>query len=637
VTQLTPQYDAFISAAKGDSDLALKVLAALKTRNYRVLCDLDEDSQLGGEGSEHADDWINVDHNLSLSRFMVPILSSKTSESHRVKRWVDTRLVWDETYKLSTIVPVYLDQQAETDWKRSLGRLHNAKTCFDGAIDGVASHIMETIGRPLTKRSDETPTRPKITLKSVLENLAEPQLEPIFDHLRLSLAMDLKRLVAGMENEATCKLSMSVYYDVVIDVLRQVRDRGNVRVTNILWHQEWKDLEFVRDYLDEEARLIRERGLRVERFFIGTPSLFDSPDVRLLIRRNRLAGVIVRCLYVTEDMKLEHAGNIFDWDIGVYESTPRCFVQGHHRTGYLVYGTIGTAGITSQRLHDAFDRYEQMACRSRKRDLIEDRALQLSLIGWRQPYFDDSQPAWQSDPCPMLREKMEFLIKRAIKRRYSAVDRSKRKIVLVDAGCGDGRNLQYLAELCGSLDNRSSFEFELVGVDLCDSAIRQARERLQQMELPEWVSWRVHERNIVDEIPVVSEGVDIFICADTFGQIYSSEVSDALREWRRTLNRSGMLLLNAYTPEDDTQKHCERETRNNNPDSEKDTRYENAWWYKNTYYKYYKKQEILKLMNEANFAVVTLEQQEWLDPPHPGYREEEHLHQNWVVVAERPG
>jgi hypothetical protein len=45
----------------------------------------------------------------------------------------------------------------------------------------------------------------------------------------------------------------------------------------------------------------------------------------------------------------------------------------------------------------------------------------------------------------------------------------------------------------------------------------------------------------------------LFICTDTFTNIYSSEVPRALIEWRRALRVGGMLLLNAYTLDDDTQ------------------------------------------------------------------------------------
>ncbi|MCA1568268.1 MAG: methyltransferase domain-containing protein [Acidobacteria bacterium] len=640
MSEPTPKYDVYISAANKDGDFALKLMAILEARKYSVFFNPDGDVEPGADSTEMVEQWSNgLQQNLSLSRYMLALLGYKAFSSRRVRLEVDIRKILDSRQGESTILPVYLDQQAEKDWKPCLGHVLTAKTCLDGDVETVAWGVMEMLGTPIIQRGQESIMHAKLTLSSVLESVAKPHLEPMFDSLRLSLAMDLKRLVAEMENEGTCKLSMSIYYDVSVDILKQVRDGGNVQVTNILWHQEWKDMEFARDYLEEEARLIRERGLRVERFFIGTPSLFDSPDIRRLIHRNRVAGVIVRCLYVTEDMKSDQPGNIFDWDIGIYETAPKCFVQGHHRSGYLVYGTIGTTELLYKRLHKAFEHYEQLACPSRERNLDEDRALQLSRIGWRLPYFDDSQPAWQSDPCPMVKEKVEFLIQRAVKRGYEAADRSGQKIVLVDAGCGDGRNLQYLAELCCALvaDDKGGLEFELVGVDLCDSAVRQARERLRRMELPPCISWRVHERNIVYEVPVVSRGVDIFICTDTFTNIYSSEVPRALREWRRALRVGGMLLLNAYTPDDDTQKHCEREARNNSLDSQKDHHYENAWWYKKTFYQYYEKQELLMLMNEANFAVVTLEHQQWQDPPHPGYREEEHIHMNWVAVAERPG
>ncbi|HEX8130298.1 MAG TPA: TIR domain-containing protein [Pyrinomonadaceae bacterium] len=635
----SPKYDFFISATNQDSGFAWRLKETLEARGYKIFFDPGGNINDIGMGNLEAGAKVasSIEQNLLLSRYMILLLSSTTAQSGWVQVEIDIRKTLDNKRGSSTILPVYLDQQAEKDWESSLGYIRTARTCLDGDVDMTASRIMETAGLSLSQLGKEALVRSPPNIGSVLESIVEPSLEVIFDNLRLSLALELKRLVAEMENEGTCKLSMAIYYDIVVDVLEQVRDGGTVHVTNILWHQEWKDTGFVRDYLEEEARLIQERGLRVERFFIGTPSLFDSLGVRHLIHRNRVAGVIVRCLYVTEDMKSEQASNIFDWDIGIYETTPRCFVQGHHRSGYLIYGTVGTASSTYKRLRNAFERYEKLACRPRERDVEEDRALQKSVLGWRQPYFDHSQPAWQAEPCPMVEEKIGFLIQRAIKQRYDAGDHASTKIVLVDAGCGDGRNLQFLANLCCSLvtDGKSPFEFELVGVDLCDSAVKQARERLHQMELPHFVTWRTHERNIVDELPVVSEGADILVCTDTFGQIYASEVPHALSEWRRALRRSGTILLNAYTPEDDTLKHCEREAEGNRLGSQKDSRYENAWWYKNTYYKYYKRQELLALMRDAKFAVVSLEDRQWLDPPHPGYREEEHIHKNWVVVAER--
>ena len=130
---------------------------------------------------------------------------------------------------------------------------------------------------------------------------------------------------------------------------------------------------------------------------------------------------------------------------------------------------------------------------------------------------------------------------------------------------------------------------------------------------------------------------DILICADTFGQLYPSEVGRALQEWRRALRPSGTLFLNAYTPNDDTAIDCKDSVALHEPDSEKDSGFDDAWWYRNTYYKYYDVNELKKLLNDAGLGIINLEKKRWTDPPHPGYREHEHEHENWIVEAQSPG
>jgi len=238
----------------------------------------------------------------------------------------------------------------------------------------------------------------------------------------------------------------------------------------------------------------------------------------------------------------------------------------------------------------------------------------------------------------MLTGRLPFLLRRAISSKGEQNLSSGAKIVIVDAGCGDGRNLQFIANACQAILARYETElrFELVGIDLCDSAVQQARRALQALGLPEQIGWRIHERNIVEEIPVVTDGTDILVCADTFGQLYPSEVPHSLAEWKRALRRGGMLVLNAYTPDDETRRHCERDVAIGGIGSEIGKRHTNAWWYRNTYYKDYTRNELSLLMRESKFAVVEMTEEQWVDPPHPGYREKGHKHYNWVVVAESP-
>jgi SAM-dependent methyltransferase len=627
-------YNVFISAATKDKVYALEIERILKDAKLDVYCDLGDDStdrEIAGilPGNNITDE---ISRAISQSSSFIALLSKRTCGSSWVTKEIDIRL-HQENEKRRSVIPVYLDEIAEKHWEEKLGNIRGIHCSGFSSITENASEILRALGVVSIDAAVQDRIASK-SLQDVLQEIAETEILSFYEPIRLDLVTDLRDAVSEMRLHGRCRLPMTRYYGVIGDILSRVNKGGTIKVTNILSHKEWQTRDFSVDYLQEESRLIKTRHLQVERYFIGTPLRFEADGVRKLIERNRQAGVRVHNVFIDENMTNQGR---FNRDIGLYQTTPICFVEGIHEGGYLKSGEIGTQQSLVEEIEQVFREVESYSTQYFERTELERYALRRSKGGWRAPYFNEDRPAWQEKPCPMLVKYFPRLLATAAQR---AVVEKRGYISILDAGCGDGRNMLFCIEAINNLprETRRRLTFRLLGVDICDSAIQQCRRILSAISCPTNIVVHVAEGNIVDELPAVRETVDILVCADTFGQLYPTEVVHALDEWCRVLRRRGNLLINVYTPEDDTLRHCINDIENGFVGSEVDSNYDHAYWYRDTYYKYYERDELITLLKSRHknrqLASVRVIQEEWCDPPHSEYRTVTHTHRNWVVIAE---
>lgn len=97
-----------------------------------------------------------------------------------------------------------------------------------------------------------------------------------------------------------------------------------------------------------------------------------------------------------------------------------------------------------------------------------------------------------------------------------------KKIKILDAGCGTGRNIIFL--------NKYGNVF---GFDISSEAIKYCRLR----------GLKNIKRASIDKIPYKSNSFDLVTCFDVLGQIEVKNIKNAINEFRRVLKPGGILLV----------------------------------------------------------------------------------------------
>ena len=213
--------------------------------------------------------------------------------------------------------------------------------------------------------------------------------------------------------------------------------------------------------------------------------------------------------------------------------------------------------------------------------------------GWLRAYesLKSEEPLWDERPVPFLDRHLVDL----------GITNGAR---VLEVGCGEGRNS---APLLAS-------ECMLIGFDLSKIALKRAQVRAEGVN-------RKYSSLISGDIealpdPFLEETFDAIVCLDVFGQLFhAASVAEA---FQRLLSPGGRLLLNVYTSKDATYGEGEKLDEMN-------------FLYKDTLFRYYTEDSLSSLF--LDFSTVSIEHEEWTDPPHPGYRELEHTHDSLILLA----
>ena len=216
---------------------------------------------------------------------------------------------------------------------------------------------------------------------------------------------------------------------------------------------------------------------------------------------------------------------------------------------------------------------------------------------WNNVYsgFHESQPSrksvWNEQPTPFFERLMPFLKFKGVK-------------TIMDAGCGDGRNL-------APMINAS---FDVLGVDSSSKALAYCRNNY-----PHSKNLRLIESSL-DHITLPPESFDAIICDHVLTHIRN--VKDVLKQFHNLLKKGGFALLEFTSHQDSTFGKGQKLS-------------ENEFLQNGVYLRYDQLEDIKRMLSDFDILCFTAEHS--TDPPHgKGYiRDERHKHHSYFVIARK--
>ena len=219
----------------------------------------------------------------------------------------------------------------------------------------------------------------------------------------------------------------------------------------------------------------------------------------------------------------------------------------------------------------------------------------LSLRSWDELYGKSRELIWGSEPVGFLSRYL-----RTIAEGLGAESR------LLDAACGEGRNLPSLAGVPG----------KIYACDASDQALIKAKSWLSQ---DQDIQWHLCD---LRALPFDDAFFDFTLAADVLQAV--PDLSGVLNELARTLHSGGQLLCNIPDLEDGI------------VDDEMESLPTGGYLYQGRYFfRFMSSLEACEALEKAGFTVLERRHMSWKESPHPGYRGEEHEHTSVVYLARR--
>lgn len=191
---------------------------------------------------------------------------------------------------------------------------------------------------------------------------------------------------------------------------------------------------------------------------------------------------------------------------------------------------------------------------------------------------------------------------------------------ILDAGCGDGKNLAYLA----------AHGFEVVGLDASWCALQKCAAYLAADCLENLALLAVAE---LTSMPLGTNTISAAISIDVLG--HARHPRKILAELARVVRRGGLLYTNLFDYDDS----CRLGPRMQHlRDSEYE--YEPSIGVRDAslqryYYRFYRRSDVQALIEGLPLHLVDLSRRSWSEPGHTGYRDEPHVHASWFMLLER--
>jgi SAM-dependent methyltransferase len=198
--------------------------------------------------------------------------------------------------------------------------------------------------------------------------------------------------------------------------------------------------------------------------------------------------------------------------------------------------------------------------------------------------------------------------------------RAQQVRTVLDAGCGDGKNLAYLIR----------HGFFAIGIDASLSALIKCRQYLQEQAFTR--DYLLITPTLLDKVPLLDDSVDAAICVDVLGHV--QEPLPILRELARVVRPGGYVYASLFHVEDG----CRLGPRMKPVEPSSGL---NEFWYRTSgadvthYFRFYDEAEALALLESSPMRLIWIEPRRWREPPHPGYRDEPHEHESWFALLQK--
>jgi len=218
------------------------------------------------------------------------------------------------------------------------------------------------------------------------------------------------------------------------------------------------------------------------------------------------------------------------------------------------------------------------------------------LVWDKKHYNIDDFKQYDLTPAPFLVSNLHYLIE------------NNSKLVL-DAGCGQGRNLLYL------LENG----FDVIGVDGAPNALKVADDFLKSKKLE---NYTLINQELQDISKLKNKSVDAIVSITVLTHIFDPE--KVIGEFARILKKGGLLIVDFATTRDSTYEYVSKGV----------TVGPNMFLEEGTKVRYIEdKKEIIPLFK--GFEISSISEESFIKPGHPGSRPFEHEHSSYVVVAKK--
>jgi SAM-dependent methyltransferase len=193
--------------------------------------------------------------------------------------------------------------------------------------------------------------------------------------------------------------------------------------------------------------------------------------------------------------------------------------------------------------------------------------------------------------------------------------------VVLDAGCGDGKNMTALIEE----------GFFPIGYDASPAALERAAAYLQERDLAG--RFALLAPGPIEALPLLDGVLAAALIIDVLGHAQHPEA--LLRGLARALRPGGYLYASIFHPDDP----CRTGPRMR-PGKEAQ-----EYWYtpsgtgadaaREYCFRFYTEEEVRALVAPTSFEVLTLETHSWPEPPHRNYRDEAHSHTSWFMLLRK--
>lgn len=154
---------------------------------------------------------------------------------------------------------------------------------------------------------------------------------------------------------------------------------------------------------------------------------------------------------------------------------------------------------------------------------------------WENEYRDPQFLTLGTEPLGVVRDFMKW-VKKEVRKKPEAFSAPLTDWTVLDAGCGNGKNLKYLIEHFCKFG---------IGYDISPTAIDMAREISQGL----WTSYEI--RSIGEVLPLGNDSIDLVLDVTSSNSLDESEREKFLKEISRVLKTSGYFFVRALCKDGD--------------------------------------------------------------------------------------